>query len=294
MANINRLLTVRKNPALNNFFSAIDDKFGNYSLGANTPILNHYLQTQQNFNDKPAILYLDKQPTEMLRCIRQLAQRKSVHRLERNKNDTPIEFICYGYLDHNGDIVLKNIQIPAYNKIRQTSKTISEAYEKLFNYIPNKVDKIEYMSDYLDFLRNTKLNGQYSIGRMPVAMLGTTKPIVSYSDGTENCPRFNELAKSIIPGDINFGEVMTGVLTVSPYSMTQTRHGLTFKDGSLEGVLTHYAISPTTGYSSPCNLTNLTLCKTTDSAEKFHDCEISNSSQPSINFPKILPENYKY
>ena len=294
MANINRLLTVRKNPQLNKYFAALDSEFRNYSLGANTPILNHYLETQQNFDGNPATLYLDKQPTEVLRFIRQLAQRKSTHRLERDKNDTPIEFICYGYLDYSGDIVIKEIQMPYYNIIRQKSKTINEVYEKLYNYIPSKEDKIEYMSKYLDFLRNTKLNGKNSIGIMPVAMLGTTKPIVSYPDNTENCPRFNELAKSIIPGDIDFGDVMTGILTVSPYSMTQTKNGLTFKDGSLEGILTHYTISPTTGYSSPSNLTNLTECKTIDSAEKLHECEISNSSEPHMNFPRILSEDYRY
>ena len=292
--NISRFLTLKNNPALYKFFNALDTKFPTYNLGTNTPILNHHLQTESNFSGAPATLYLEKQPSEMLSFIRQLAQKKSDYRISKNKPDTPIEFFCYGYQDHSGDIVIKNIVFPAYNQIRETSDTINEVYERLYNHTPSKDLKIDSFANYFDYLRNTKFNDKDNVGRIPVALYGTTKPIVSYADHTENCPRFGEVAKSIVPGDVDFGDMMTGVLTVSPYTISQTKDGYVYHNGSLEAILTKYRINNKNGYSYPEYLTNITNCQTTNSKGKLCNCVISNSFEPFMEFPIITDENYKY
>ena len=284
--NIYRFLAnIRNNPIVNKLIHTIDKTYPSYALGANTPLLNHYLPTSTNFQNKPTTLFFNQQPSDALRLIRRIAQKKSVHRLDKNKKDTPIEFVCYGYQDHDGDIVITNIIVPALVELSKNCNNFDQAVEKLYDYVPSKDLRIDMLANYFDYLRNIDLDFHESIGKKPVALLGTTKPIVEYADNTENCPRFSEIAKSIVPGDVEFNhDFLTGVLTVSPYKIVQTPRGLEYQNGSLECVITDYKLSQNTHLASPNRLMNVTQCVQNTPDGKLEKVEISASSQPLIDF----------
>lgn len=289
--NIGRLLQLRKDNELNKYFSALSKKFPQYNLGAKTPILNHHLQTENNFEKKPATLFMSEHATHVLDFIRRLAQKKTTYRLDKGKEDTPIEFFCTGYQDLNGDIVINNIDFPAYVYAQEQSSTQSEICHKLFNNKMDSYTKIEGFCSYFDYLRETDFNYEHSGAIKPVALYGVTKPVIDYKDGTENCIRFNELAKSIVPGDVGFGEIISGVLSVAPYSLAQTKEGFVYVDGSLEAILTRYNINQKTGYLTPAYITNVTKCQAIKNDCPANFVQISQSSQPNWDYPVICKDD---
>lgn len=289
---INRLLQLRKNSNLNNYFHALDEKYPQYNLGANTPILNHQLQTENNFQNVPATLFFSEKASAGLDYIRHLAQKKSTYRLDKDKDDSPLEFFCLGYQDFDGDIIVESIEFPAYSFARINSSTTAEINNKLFNNKTDDYTKIEGFSAYFDYLRNASFKRKNPQGNKPVAFYGTTRPLIKCSDNTENCIRMGELAKSIVPGDIDFGDIMTGVISVSPYTIIQTKDGLKYKEGSLEAILTNYK-SNKKGQLTPANLTSITNCMSISKDKPAKIIEIANSQQPYWDFPKITSENTK-
>lgn len=287
--NINRFLSSIKNsPEVNKLIKLIDKKYPSYALGAQTPLLNHYLPVAKNLYGNATTLFLKEQASVALDNIRHIAQKKSVYRLDKHKTDTPIDFLCFGYQDHGGDVVIERIVVPALIVLKHTSKSSEEAIKKSFDYVPSKDFKIDTLATYYDYLLYTNLNYKGSVGKKPVALLGTTKPIVDYDDRTENCPRLSEIAKSIVPGDVKFDhDFLTGLLTVSPYEVVQTPEGLAYKNGSLECVLTDYKINKNTHFATPEHFTNITKCVQTSLNGKLKELNISNSDQPKIDLQTL-------
>ena len=287
--NINRFLSsIKNNAKVNKLIKAIDKKYPSYALGAQTPLLNHYLHVAKNLHGNATTLFLKEQASVALDNIRHLAQKKSVYRLDKHKTDTPIDFLCFGYQDHDGDVVIERIIVPALIVLRHASKSSEEAIKKSFDYVPSKDFRTDTLATYYDYLLYTNLDFKGSEGKKPVALLGTTKPIVSYTDHTEDCPRFSEIAKSIVPGDVKFGhDFLTGLLTVSPYEVVQTPEGLAYKNGSLECVLTDYKISNKTHFATPEQFTNVTKCVQTTPDGKLEELHISSSDQPKLDFQTL-------
>lgn len=283
---VNRFLQLGKDPELHKYFSALDSKFHKYNFGTNTPILNHHLETETNFQGKPATLFFSEKSSKALQIIRDFAQKKTTYRLDKKKEDSSLEFFCLGYQDFNGDIMIDNIIFPAYTYARSLSSTNAEIYDKLFNNKTDGYTRIEGFATYFDYLRNTNMNMSEAQGKKPLALYGITKPVIEYSDSTENCIRFGEMAKSIVPGDINFEDVITGVLSISPYTITQSRDGFKYKNGSLEAILTHYK-SNKSGLLTPVNITNVINCQIILNDHPHENLEISKSYQPEWDYPVI-------
>lgn len=284
MANILRVINSFKNhPNISQLLKAIDNKFPKYDLGANTPFTNQALETATR-QGEPTCLYFDEIAAEKLKEIRNLAQEKSNLKRQQKKEDKPIDFVCTGYVDHSGDIMITDISIPAIDIYREQNKNPLTA---IYNAIRSKDANIETESYYYDYLRNSNIGSKDKIGTMPVALLGTTRPIINTKDGTEYCQKLSEIARAIIPANVEFDHpIMSGALSVSPNYIVQTPFGNRVADGSLECTLITYDKN-TNNTLKPTNLTNVTRCQQIKPDGKLSIVDISKSKQPLEGLPNL-------
>lgn len=293
--NISRVISsCRNNPELGHLLTSCDKKFSSYRFGTNMPIPNQCLKTATKKNGQPVKLCINKNAGLILDMIRNLAQEKSTYRLENNKKDTPIEFVCMGYLNKSGNIVIDNIVIPSLQELCDNSQDIEDAKEKLFKYVAKKEANIDLLCTYFDYMRDNVYPAKEKFGLMPIALLGTTKPLVSYNDQTENCPRLGEIAKSVVPGDAEFRTpFVSGLLCVTPKTIKQTPNGQELQDGSLECIVTTYE-KLKNNYVKPNNMLNIVSCERITPQDTIAIVPISCSHQPLENLPRITGSHQKY
>ena len=295
--NIYRFLTnFRKNKILNRLINALDKKYPNYALGSNTPLPNQLLPTASKTNGDPIILYFTEKATHNLNVLRDLAQEKTVYRQKKEKIDKPIEFLCYGYIDSSNDIVINTIEIPYLEHLLKSNNNnilSDEIKEKFFNQSSSKIINEELIKRYYNYLQSENTFLDKKIGKIPVAFYGTTKPVVDSVDNTQYCPKFSEIAKAIVPGDLKFNHpFVSGLLIVNPKYIIQTTNGYKQIDGSLECIPVTYEINKN-NTAKPTNLYNIMQCQQTNKNGKLEIVEISKSKQPCENLP--LPfEHSKY
>lgn len=282
------LTSCRNNPELSKLITCIDKKFPEYTLGSNMPVPNQALKSATLKSGQPVKLCINKQAGITLDMIRSLAQEKSDYRLSNNQKDTPIEFVCLGYMSNSGNLVIDKIICPAIDYVSQNSKDIDEAKKNLFKYVPKKDVNIDTLCTYFDYMRETNLQAIGKSGRMPVAFLGTTKPMAEYTDHTENCPRLGEIAKSIVPGDVDFkNPFMSGLICVTPYVIKQTPKGKVYSDGSIECIATSYIKNEKNNSVKPSDFFNLTYCERITPNDQIETVPISCSYQPLQGLPQL-------
>lgn len=283
------ILNMKKDPNLNRLINSIDKKFSNYGLGANTPLPNQALETASFGNGSPSCLYFSESASKKLQTIRDLAQNKYVYRFKQGKEDKPIDFVCIGYLDHSGDIVITDTYMPGIEIYEEANLDIQEA---IYKSSLSKDVGIVTQSECFDYLRRVKLNTKInnSIGIMPVALMGTTRPIIATNDGSEYCPKFSEIAKAIMPANVDIDHpIMSGVLSVSPKYQAQSPNGeTTLTNGSLECVLISYKNNKNNTVT-PEGFFNVTRCQEILKDQSRHVVDISKSKQPLTDIP-ILSE----
>ena len=288
MANNYRVISAfRKDPQLTKLLKEIDNNFEDYNLGSNTPIPNQAFETASN-KHRPICLYFSANAADKLTSIRQIAQIKSDHRLSSNKEDTPIEFLCTGYIDHSWDIVITNIIIPQISIYKENNIDPKEA---ILNSVKSKDANIELINSYYDYLKDSKINKKDdNIGIMPIALLGTTRPIIKTNDNTEYCPRLSEIAKAIMPANVEINHpIKSGILSVSPLEIVQTPTGKQYRNGSLECLMIGYEHNKN-GTVSPNRFFNVTRCQQADKNGKLSIVDISKSKQPLKNLPILSQE----
>ena len=288
-SNIFRFLTnIRKNPKENRLINAIANKFPEHSLGANTPFPNQALETA-TYNGNPCCLYFTGEASKALQDIRNIAQVTAHNKFAIGLEDKPVDFVCFGYLDHSGDIIITEINNPSLEMYREEKLNLAEAYRKSLYH---RESSIEVQSKCFDYLRENKFGDKGSIGLMPVALIGTTRPIVATTDGSENCPKFSEIARAILPANVNIDHpIISGTLSVSPKYQKQTPSGESvLSNGSLECVLIDYKYNKNNTVT-PDKFFNVTRCQEVLPDESRKIVDISKSKQPLDGLP-ILSEEH--
>ena len=148
------------------------------------------------------------------------------------------------------------------------------------------------MSSYYEYLKTSQVKKR-NIGLMPIAFLGTTRPIVESPDMTQYCPKFSEIAKAIVPANIEFDHpIMTGTISVSPKFKQLTPKGYVATDGSLECVLIKYKTNQNKTLS-PISFSNITQCQQCLENEKRERVAISKSFQPLNDLPVLSEQSRK-
>ena len=280
--NIPRFLNnVRSNQEVKKVFDSIDKKYSKAGLGANTPIPNHAFATAVDYANNPAVLYLSKKSYQRLAAIRKLMKFHDNYRENTSRVPRSIEFIATGYLDFDNNYIVTNIECPFLDEtINRKNKETSFALPFDKNY-----------NDVLQDLYFTHLNRRFDtkMAKCPIALLGYTKP-PQYEENfeTRNCFKMSEFAKATYPNESIDHPIITGVMSLTPYSIEKVaskdklKAQYTYIDGSLEAAVITYDISTNTNCPKPNNIFNITQCKYVDSFEdtKSTSVEISQSKQP--------------
>lgn len=290
MSQIQRLLTnVMKDSNNKQTFHSIFNKYREYSAGAKTPIPNQAFAPNIKSNGQPMSIYFDEYATNRLHEIRDLAQEQTLFREKNGQKDRSIEFVCEGYIDNAGDMVIIDITIPSLDIFAEKQLT----YQNFFQTTIPRDAHIDTIAMFHDHLRDSVLsNKDGKIGSHLVSLLGTTRPVIEETE-IQNCLRLSELADATIKGDIILNHpVVTGVLSISPKTLTKkANEGYILTDGSLECAVINYKYN-NNGTVKPTKITNVISAYETING-KISNSLISSSMQPTSDIitQAYLPNN---
>lgn len=282
---IDRLLSnVKNTPEVKRVFDSIFKKYPEYMCGAKTPISNQVFSPATNELDNPTSIYFTSKATNTLNTIRKVSKIQAVSRENSHKNDRPIEFLCTGYVDFSGDVIITNISIPFMEIIRENSATPDSFYEQFFlSQKPSEAHK-SLISDFNEYLRCNTMDSKSPIGTEIVAMIGTTKPATD-DINTTNCFNLQEVAQGVIRGDIKpKSPIRTGVIAITPNTFAKSKGKFVELPGSLECMLTSYDYNRN-GTCYPVNIENVVSAYTSDKNHRISSISISSSFQDKNGLP---------
>jgi len=286
MANLLRLLNnVRNNKEVSKVFSSIDKKYPQTALGATTPISNQLFSPLFNEENEFSKIIFTDHAFAVLNLIREIDHSCSIKRMNTNKSPRPIKFICYGYKDFDGDIIINHIDVPIIEYMRQCKVSRNQEMEFLAHAPIPKELKIDTQSRAYDYLR-TNTFSQNPIGQEIVCLFGTTKHKgMDDNNPTDNCFTMSELAEAVIPDVKVADKITSGVIAITPRIMELNKSNLnksnprwTFKDGSLECAVIEYEKSEQSNLVRPISIHNLTQAVGIKNGKET-DLLISSSSQ---------------
>ena len=261
-------------------------------LPATTPIPNQVFATEQNRFGKPATIIFTQNAINYLQYLRNVAHHISLIQTSEEKQQHPLKFGCFGYKNNNGNIIINSIECPVYTEARnQGINDPKEVIQYIIHRMNSKDISIENSSGVYDYLKYAHLNTQkIPNGCEAVALLGTTKH-ASLDNDTYNCFSVSELSEAVMPYyvSVKSDNIVSGTLAITPKTISEKylvsrgkkdNVGEYLQDGSLEVALISYEKSPTSGYVTPVNITNITqaLAQTDKGLQPI---KISMSSQPT-------------
>ena len=260
-------------------------------LPANTPIPNQVFATEQNRFGKPAIIHFTKNANKYLQHLRDLDHYITSLNMSNGKQCQPLKFACYGYKDLDGDIVITSIRCPVYEEAYEQGFTKkSQILEFIMKNMTTKDMSIENTASAFDYLRSSQFYGERPIGTDIVALLGTTKH-ASLDNDNYNCFSVSELSEAVLPYyvSVKSDSIISGTLAITPKTISEKyllgrekKDNISefLQDGSLEVALISYEKSPSTGYVTPVNITNVTQALA-ETDKGMQPLKISASSQPT-------------
>lgn len=285
MANLVRLLNnVRNDNEVDSVFRSIDKKYPTCLLGATTPVSNQLFSPLQNKDSKVSSIIFTEQAYSVLQLIQDLDHKCSVLRTNSKLSTRPIRFICYGYLDFDGDIIINHIEVPIFNLIKNLNIPTNKQIEYLaFGKIPGDLNTHTHSKHY-DYLRSKSLGKKNPIGSAIVSLVGYTKHPSKKQEPISNCFQLSEIANAVMPDIPTTDNILSGVLAITPKTIDATnidsKHPVfNIQDGSLECAILTYTRSETTGTSKPTSIYNITHAQAITSDGKFKDLLISASRQ---------------
>lgn len=295
MSDTNRFLKVRNNPNTDMFFDWIDERYFSYNLGTQTPIPNQALPTDINESGNATTIYFTAEANTMINSIREIDHTISSMRASNNIADKPIEYVCYGYRDFNGDIVIEHIDVPVFETLIALNLPNDRMKYEFLAFDTSataKSHKIEITSRIYEHLRHTK---RHPDGKEIVALFGTTKH-PNKNDNTSNCFTLKEFADATMPYKPVQTNIISGVISITPKTIEAQRinkdasHISAFlTPGAIECALISYHRNEHSGLTIPNGLTNITEAYGMDKSGKLNKIKISCSNQPVDNIP-----NYQY
>lgn len=279
MANINRLINNISDPSTN---KALNSIFENSIISSSsTPIPNQVLPAAIKADGTPVSLYFVNDAFNKICLIEDLAQKQTIQREKAKKPDRPIEFLCTGYVDFAGDLVINKVYIPALDFVKGTCKTMEEAEKKFsLSKLPAGIHS-NLINEQNKYLKNTSLGDPKSeIGQGLVTLLGTTKPDMPDSQYS-NCFKLSELADSVINGDnIPKHNIVTGTIATTPYTIEKQGNTYYSIPGSIECTAISYDYK-NNGKAFPTKISNIISCYANTKDNRLIKVKISQSSQPT-------------
>lgn len=251
MADLGRTKRI-PNKDVTNILQLIKDRDG--ALTANTPIPNQAFPIETSNDGKPACIYFNGFASEMLNFLTQVHHRATVYRERHGKRATGLEFCCYGYRDHNGDIVICDVDSTSIDEIANHDGSVN--ISKLASHNPTKDTRIDSTARMFEYIRHSGVvpNG---FGKEPVALLGLIRPEDTITV-QKYTPLLKEMADVVLPGNAKVPtEFSTGVLIVPPAEMVKTKEGYKQITPSLECALIRHELT-NKNYANPVEITNIT------------------------------------
>ena len=295
MANKARLLSniIANDRECSKVFNSIAklNKTSANSLPSVTPIPNQVFAAEHNRFGKDATIHFTKAANQFLEYLRELDHYIATTNASKGKQSPPLKFVCYGYKDLDGDIVINSIDCPIYEEAYQqgfTKKT--QVIEYIMQNMGSKDMSIENSARAFDYLRQSNFAKPKPIGTDVVALMGTTKHATIEGD-EYNCFTVGELAESVMPYyvPVNADGIISGTISITPKTISE-KYLLSrgkadniadyLQDGSIEVALISYTKSESTGYVTPTKITNVT--KALAQTDKgLTPLKISASTQPT-------------
>lgn len=291
MADLNRFLNNIRNydREFADFMSCCRQKYKN--IGATTPIPNQALPTLYNNLGKEAELVFDKPAYYMLNKIRNLNERFEVLSKKNKSIHIPIKFICTGYRDKNGDIVIDNITCPIFEHLSQKFKSTQQINE----YITTHYSELSQLNKYInfdgyDYLMHGTV-GTQPIGTHIVSLIGQTRPQNNIGE-LINCCKMSELAEATMPNEPVADNIISGTLLITPDTFAKDstdKSGNSLKriPGSLECTIISYIKSPNTSKTVPIRLDNIVKSWGFTADEQRENIAISQSPQDLSGLPSM-------
>ncbi len=260
MANINRtLLNLYKNRQMETALEAIERRDGLFNAASLIP--NQAFPTHMNEEDKPACIYFSEEATNTLAQIKKIAHKVTAVREKNKKAATSLEFVCYGYRDHNDDFVIYEIECPMMEEYTDNKKGVIDI-KKMATHTPDRGDRIESTHRMTHFV-HTKTFSEDPIGRELVSMLGIIRPD-DMTDEKKHTPTLKEIADIVLPGDLKFrAPFSTGLLIIPPADIVRTKDGYERVDASIECMILNHELTPS-GNAKPTKISNITHCELMD------------------------------
>lgn len=292
MSNINRItLNIDKNT--HKVLNDCVKKYKEFNYGAKTPIPNQCFGTALTSSNEPSTLYFSEQAHAAINYLKELSHRYSV----KNPNQPlPINYVCKGYKDHNGDIVIDYIFCPLLTEAMPTKGLgMNEVCEYILEHKKEisfpELQKLCY-SQYIEYLSSDQSSIDH-LGTDAVALFGYTKYPTTKNEPTSNCFTLGEIANSIFPGDIQIDhKISSGLISITPKTMEypyKPGSDTLLSDGSLECMLVEYSYNESYHRVCPRTFLNITKClgknyyfkeKSLQEIQDFTRIKISNSRQP--------------
>ena len=292
MANIQRLVknTCLYDQEVKKVFNSIAEKADTNidCLGATTPIPNQVFASKYNSNGEFAKIFFMEKAYKQLSEIREIDHLCSSSRMSRNKRVNSIKFVCYGYQDFDGDIVITSIDCPI---IRKAYSKKFKNKESFYDFIATETISKEFNHEasYLmyDYLKDVAIS-QPAIGNSVVALLGYTKP--ETDKDYDRCFKLSEIAEAVIPNvTVRSDNIKSGVIAITPKTLKASllynksaydNIDKYLEDGSLECALISYSKNPKTGQVVPTTIQDIKKASA-ETKDKQIDLKISASLEPT-------------
>lgn len=251
MANLDRTKGI-PNKDVTEVLKSIEKREG--GLTAKTLIPNQAFPIETTKENKPACIYFNDFACRMLDFLKDIHHKSAIMREKQCKRDTQLEFVCYGYRDHNGDIVICDIDSAQLDEISNPDKSIN--LSKLASYTPTKDTRIDSTARMFEYVRHSGILPT-GIANEPVALLGLLRP-EDMLTAQRNTPLLKEMADIVLPGNAQVtSNFSTGLLVIPPAEIARTANGYRLTDASMESLLIEHKLT-SKNYAKPVAITNIT------------------------------------
>ncbi|MBE5738475.1 MAG: hypothetical protein E7354_01965 [Clostridiales bacterium] len=257
MSNVNRTLTnLCKDRLTATALEAIEKRDGLFD--ATSVIPNQAFPTQINDLNQPSCVFFSEEATTTLDFLKRVAHKLAVTRDKMKKPGTQIEFVCYGYRDHDNDIVIYDIDCPYVDEFVDEKRGVVDI-AKMAKSTPDRKNRTDTTYKMYDFVYRNSFS-ENPIGRELVPFLGLIRPEDTVGE-KKHAPTLREISDIVVPGDVKFpADFSTGLLIIPPSDIQRTKDGLERVDASMECMVIDHTRTPS-GNAKPNSIANLTMCE---------------------------------
>ena len=282
-----RLLNIKYNLELSKVFESVENK--NQGLSSKTPIPNQLFAPGYTDDfDFTKITFMEEAYSSLQR-IRELDHIYTSKTFNSKKKTHPIKFLCYGYKDFDGHIIITEIDCPLLDELAKkklsSNEELAKFVELFVTYSKTNRETQTYMREYL---RNFSFN-EPPIGTHIVALIGQTMP-ATLDSSIQNTFNMGELNSAVLPDKVKFEGnhgLISGIIGIAQKTVNYSallnkkarlESSSITQDGSLECAVISYTKRPNNTVM-PTNVVNITEASRVKDGKEL-PLLISSSPQP--------------